>query len=95
MADIDIHRTDETDTGYVFGVDVSEAGRRSKHQVHLTRADYDEWGWGGASPEQVAQRCVELLVERVSQDDLLDTFDLREALQLYPAFEGELRKRLV
>lgn len=95
MADVDIRRTDETDTGYVFDAAVSESGRRSDHRVHLTRRDFEDWAWEGASPEQVAQRCTELLVERVQQDDLMDTFDLREALQLYPAFEQEVRKRLV
>ncbi len=33
-------------------------------------------------------------MERESQDRLLDRFDLREALQLYPEFEAEVHRRL-
>lgn len=92
MADVTVVRSDETDHGFVFDVVVAESGRRTRHRVTLDDRDYDSWAWGGASPSDVAERCMQLLVERVRHEDLMDRFDLREALQLYPAFEDELRR---
>ena len=45
------------------------------------------------SAAAVARRCVEIRRRRVPQRKLLDRFDVREAVQLYPAFEMEMQRR--
>lgn len=93
MADIQVGNQDETDEGFRFDVTIDEAGRRTEHQVTLGRDDYERWGSEGVSAAAVARRCVEILLRRVSQKDLMPTFDVREAIQLYPAFEMEMQRR--
>ena len=92
MADVNVSNQQETDDGFHFDVTVEEAGRRSTHVVSLSRADYERWGSEGVSAAAVARRCVEILLDRVSQRDLMDRFDVREAVQLYPAFEMEFHR---
>jgi hypothetical protein len=93
MASVRVDNQWETDDGLHFAVTVDEAGRSTNHEVTLSRADYERWGSEGISAAAVVRRCVEILLERVPQRDLLDRFDVREAVQLYPSFEMEVRRR--
>lgn len=93
MADVQIVSSEETAGGYRFHVTVDEAGTRTSHEVTLSHADYERWGDEGVSPRAVVRRCVELLLQRNARSDLLPTFDVREAVQLYPAFEIEAHRR--
>ena len=93
MADVQIVSSEETADGYRFDVTVGEAGIRTSHEVTMSHADYERWGDEGVSPRAVARRCVELLLERNAQSDLMPAFDIREAVQLYPAFEIEAHRR--
>ena len=92
MAEIHVRNQQETADGFRFDVTIDEAGRRSTHVVSLSRADYERWGSAGVSAAAVTRRCVEILLERVSQRKLLERFDVREAVQLYPAFEMEIHR---
>lgn len=94
MADVQIVSSEETVDGYRFDVTVDEAGVRSSHEVTMSHADYERWGDEGVSPRAVVRRCVELLLDRVAQHDLMPTFDVREVVQLYPAFEIEAHRRI-
>lgn len=93
MADVQVSNQQENDDGFHFDVTVEEAGRRSMHVVTLSHADYERWGSEGVSAAAVTRRCVEILLDRVSQRNLMDRFDVREAVQLYPAFEMEVHRR--
>lgn len=93
MADVRVTNQREDDDGFRFDVIVDEAGRHTTHEVTLSRDDYERWGSEGISAAAVVRRCVEILLERVSQQDLLDRFDVRQAVRLYPAFEMEIHRR--
>ena len=95
MVDIEVLHEEKTDTGYLFEVAVDQAGRRTTHTVTMSHADYERWGSeGGLAPATVARRSVEQLVRRVGRGRLQDRFDVREAMQLYPAFEAETYRML-
>jgi hypothetical protein len=95
MVDIEILSTEETDNGYQFEVAVDHTGRRTTHTVTMSDADYERWGSeGGLAPATVARRSVEVLIGRVGQGRLQERFDVREAMQLYPAFEAEAHRTL-
>jgi hypothetical protein len=94
MADVQIAGSEETADGYRFDVTIDSAGVRTSHEVTMSHADYERWGDEGVSPSAVVRRCVELLLNRVAQRDLMPTFDVRQAVQLYPAFEIEAHRRI-
>jgi hypothetical protein len=95
MVDIDVISSEETDTGYRFEVAVDQAGRRSDHTITMSSADYERWGSeGGLAPATVARRSVEVLLRRVGPERLPEHFDVRDAMQLYPAFEAEAHRSL-
>jgi hypothetical protein len=95
MADIEILSNEETAAGYEFDIAVDQGGRRTTHTVTMSHADYERWGSeGGMSPATVARRSVQTLLGRVGRDRLMERFDVREAMQLYPAFEAEAHRTL-
>lgn len=93
MAEVHVVATDEIEDGYRFDVTVEHAGRRTSHVVTLRGDDYERWAELGTSPAAVAHRCVELLLDRVPHSELMDRFDLRETINLYPAFESDIHRR--
>ena len=93
VADVQVSNQHMTDDGFRFDVTVDEAGRHTRHEVTLSHADYERWGSEGVSAAAVVRRCVEIMLRRVPQLKLLDRFDVREAVQLYPAFEMEMQRR--
>lgn len=95
MANIEIVSSAENDDGYLFEVTVDHAGRRTTHTVSLSHADYERWrSEGGMTPAAVVRRSISLLLGRVSRDRMLERFDVREAMQMYPAFEAEAHRAL-
>jgi hypothetical protein len=95
MTNIQIISDTETADGYQFDVALDGPGWHSNHTVTLSHADYERWGSeGGMAPATVARRSVEMLLRRVGRDQLRDRFDVREAIQLYPAFEAEAYRTL-
>jgi hypothetical protein len=94
MADIEIITSTETADGYLFDIAVNAGGRRTTHVVTLSHADYERWGDGGLAPAAVARRSIELLLGRAGHSNLMDRFDVRQAMQLYPAFEAEAHRAL-
>jgi hypothetical protein len=95
MADIEIVSSDETAEGYRFEVAIDEAGRRTTHTVSMSYADYERWGSeGGMTPAAVVRRSITLMLSRVGRGKMMERFDVREAMQMYPAFEAEAHRAL-
>jgi hypothetical protein len=94
MADIEIISDAETVDGFLFDIAVSAAGHRTTHIVTLSHADYERWEDRGLAPTAVVRRSIELLLERVGPGHLMERFDVREAMQMYPAFEAEAHRVL-
>lgn len=95
MADIEIVSSEETADGYLFEVAVDDVGRRTTHTVSMSHADYERWGSeGGMAPAAVVRRAIEVLLGRVGRKRLMERFDVRQAMQMYPAFEAEAHRAL-
>lgn len=95
MADIRIVTTEETPEGYRFDVTVGTAGHTTNHSVSMRHADYERWDTeAGMAPAAVARRSIEQLLRRAGHERLPAEFDVRQAMQLYPAFEAEAHRAL-
>lgn len=92
MAGVEVGQAVQKADGYAADVEVHEANRIHQFVVTVSFGDYEHWGEGFTTPEDFIKRCMELLVERVSVDDLMERIDIREARQLYPAFEQEMMR---
>ncbi len=93
MAEINVSQSVENDT-YEFEVIVSEGGSETRHQVNLTKADY-EWLTGGrATPEELVRESFRFLLEREPKESILRGFDLTVISDYFPAYERVIKKRL-
>lgn len=93
MANVEVlgHAVQNAD-GYAANVEVHEGNQIDQFVVTVSFGDYQLWGTGFTNPEDFIKRCMEVLVERVSVDDVMERVDIREARQFYPAFEQEMMR---
>ncbi len=93
MAEINVSTSVANDT-YEFEVTVREGESETRHQVTLTKADY-EWLTGGqATPEELVRESFRFLLEREPKEAILRGFDLTVISDYFPAYERAIRKRL-
>ena len=86
MADIEVRQTTETEERYGFEVTVTEAGDSSRHEVTLSRKDFEAEGDRWDSPGDYVKRCFEFLLEREPKESILPSFDVGEIGTYFPEF---------
>jgi hypothetical protein len=90
MAEIDVKPAQSLHDRYVSEVRAKMKGKEYHYELAVTEDDYAQWGSEFASVESFLHRAMELLLERVSPEELMGRLDVREARQLYPAFADEV-----
>lgn len=90
MAEVEVTRVGEDESGFTFEVRVQEAGDRSRHHVTMSRADFETLGKGAESPEGFVRDCFRFLLDREPKESILPSFDLREIGRYFPEFEREI-----
>ncbi len=93
MAQIDVQKSEQNDT-YEFQVTVREGDSQTRHQVTLTKADYDRVTAGAAPPEDLVRESFRFLLEREPKEAILGRFDLTVISNYFPAYERAIKKRL-
>jgi hypothetical protein len=77
-----------------FKVRVSEGQTETTHRVTLKPADYERIASGNSTPAEVVRRSFEFLLENEPKESILPRFDLTVISRYFPAYEGEIRRRL-
>jgi hypothetical protein len=90
VADIDVTLTAEDEDSFTFAVVVSEAESTSRHEVTLSRADYQAQGHQWWRPEDFVARCFVFLLEREPKESILARFDIRDIGRYFPDFERDV-----
>jgi len=93
-AKIKVSVKEESPTGWVFEVVVSERGSETVHTVTLSKADYERLTEGKAPPESLIERSFEFLLQREPKESILRRFDLTKIGFYFPEYEREIRRRL-
>jgi len=93
MAEIDVKQS-ERDDAYDFEVTVQERASQTRHQVTLSKADYERLAGGEASPEDLIAESFRFLLEREPKESILRSFDLTVISRYFPEYEREIAKRL-
>ena len=93
-AKISVNVKEESATGWVFEIAVSEPGSETVHTVTLSKADYERLTEGKAPPESLIERSFEFLLQREPKESILRRFDLTKIGFYFPEYEGEIRRRL-
>jgi hypothetical protein len=93
MATIDVSTSEQRD-GYECQVTVNERGGETRHQVTLTKSDYERLTSGAASAEDLVTESFRFLLEREPKESILRSFDLTVISRYFPEYEREIKKRL-
>ena len=93
-AKISVSAKEESPTGWVFEVDVSEPGSQTVHRVTLSKTDYERLAEGKAPPETLLERSFEFLLQREPKESILRRFDLTKIGFYFPEYEREIRRSL-
>ena len=94
MADISVSAT-STGSGWTFGVQVAESNGQTRHNVTLSRQDFERLTDGKpTTPETLVRRSFEFLLEREPKHQILRHFDLPAISRLFPDYPVQIRNRL-
>jgi len=93
-AKISVSVKEESATGWVFEVTISEPGSETVHTVTLSKTDYERLTEGKARPESLIECSFEFLLQRESKESILRRFDLTKIGFYFPQYEREIRRRL-
>lgn len=93
MAEVDVRKSEQNDT-YEFDVTVREGVGETRHEVTLSKADYERLTGGAATPEELVRESFRFLLEREPKESILGTFDLTVIGHYSPAYERVIKNRL-
>ena len=94
MADITV-TSSQKDSGWTFGVQVSESNGQTRHSVSLSRGEYERLTEGKeTTPEVLVRRSFEFLLEREPKHHILRQFNLSEISRYFPEYPTAIRSRL-
>ncbi len=78
----------------IFQVVVREGGGESRHEVTLSRPDYERLAGGRHSPEACIHAAFRFLLDREPKEAILRRFDVSVIARYFPEFERELPRYL-
>lgn len=90
MAEIEVQRSDVEQFLSRFQVIVRDSDSLTRHDVTLSRADFERLGGAYRSAEDLVRRSFEFLLEREPKESILTSFDITEIGRYFPEFEREI-----
>ena len=84
----------ESDGGWAAEVVVTGGGSTTRHEVTLTRDDYERLAGGKATPEALVETSFAFLLEREPKESILRRFDLPVIGRYFPDYERVIAQRL-
>ena len=77
-----------------FDVVVTTGGSTSRHEVTMSRADYERFSGGRRSPEAVIAAAFRFLLDREPKESILERFDVDVIGTYFPEFDRDLSSYL-
>lgn len=92
MARVNVTREQDTESAWVFGVDVGNDQERSHYTVTLEKSHWKELTDQNIHPETLVHRSFDFLLEREPKEAILSEFNLRTINQYFPEYEETLKQ---
>ena len=93
MDDVRVSLT-ESDGGWVAEVVVTGGGSSTRHEVTLSRGDYERLAGGKTSPAGLVEASFAFLLEREPKESILRRFDLPVIGHYFTDYERVIAQRL-
>ncbi len=91
MTTIEVDRSDVEQFLSRFRVVViDDDGSRSRHDVTLSRTDFERLAGRYATPESFIEACFAFLLARELKEQILPSFDVSQIGRYFPEFEREI-----
>lgn len=90
---IEVNQTAGSDP-LCFDVAVMTGRSTSRHEVTMSRADYDRLSRGRSSPKAVIEAAFRFLLDREPKGSILGRFDLGIITAYFPEFDRDLSSYL-
>ena len=84
----------ESAGGWTAEVVVAGGGSSTRHEVNLSRSDYERLAGGKATPEALVEASFAFLLEREPKESILRRFDLPAIGRYFPDYERVIAQRL-
>ncbi len=94
MADVEIEREREVESGWEFDVRVNAGSGADPARFALTLswADYDHWSSGTEPPSDIARQVIEFVVARRTIEHLPPRFDAATVRRWLPEIDAALTR---
>jgi hypothetical protein len=79
--------------GWTCGVEVADAGSRSRHTVRVDAVDLKRLDPDASDPTDLVRRSFDFLLLREPKESILSSFDLPLIARYFPDYEAEIRGR--
>ncbi|HUY63733.1 MAG TPA: hypothetical protein VMV14_04375 [Acidimicrobiales bacterium] len=76
-----------------FDIEVSSAGRTTRHEVTVSAGFADRLGLGHVPPVELVRASFEFLLEREPASSILSTFDLEVIARYFPEYPAVIARR--
>ncbi|HWI29076.1 MAG TPA: hypothetical protein VN668_19020 [Stellaceae bacterium] len=86
---IDVKQTGRSDP-LEFDVTIGGSGRRTRHHVGMSEADYRRLANGACTPERCIEAAFRFLLDREPKEAILSRFDVSVIARYFPEFEAKL-----
>ena len=88
---IEIARSDVENLLSRFHVRLTDGdGTSTEHEVTVSRAEWERFGTGYRTPEELVEASFRFLLERESKDQILGTFDLGQITRYFPSYPRDI-----
>ena len=88
---IEIARSDVENVLSRFRVRLTDAdGSSTEHDVTVSRAEWERFGTGYRTPEQLVEASFRFLLERESKEQVLAAFDLGQITRYFPSYPHDI-----
>lgn len=86
---IEVKQTGHADP-LTFEVRIREDGNESRHDVTMSRTDYDRLSQGSCLPDHCVEAAFRFLLDREPKEAILSRFDVSVISRYFPEFEKEM-----
>ncbi|MGH6888753.1 MAG: hypothetical protein ACREHF_06105 [Rhizomicrobium sp.] len=93
MTGLEIHVIDDGDP-LRFEIRVGDSERATRHEVTMSRAQFDGLSRGSATPEQCVRAAFRFLLDREPGEAILRCFDIAVIGSYFPEFSREFPRYL-
>ena len=91
---IEIARSDVENVLSRFHVRLTDAdGTSTEHDVTVSRGEWERFGGGYRTPEDLVEASFRFLLDRESKEQILAAFDLGQITRYFPSYPHEIAAR--